>query len=113
MHSALYPLFHHCTGNFVRLVDIPVVMIVVRIAAARANEFRKTILTFLPRKQAGIFEQLTRVVADYPLVHAAHTEFVVAHELMTGIQIPVRRNRKILVTCAASGYPFRKTRPAL
>ena len=43
MHRALNALFHHAAGHFVRIVDIAVVMVVVRVAPARADELRKTI----------------------------------------------------------------------
>ena len=112
MHGALHAFFHHSARRFVRVVNVAVEVIVIRAAAARANELCKAIFAFFTGEQARIFKQLSRVFARNAFVYAAHADFFVPCKLMAGIQIAIRRNRKIFVARPASGYAFGKERPA-
>ena len=113
MHRAFDTLFHHCASHFVRIVNIAVVVIIVRVTSARADKFRKAIPTFFTGEQAGIFKLFPNVRTDDALAYAPHTEVGIPYKLMAGIQIAVGRNGEILVACAARGNPLGKARTAL
>ena len=110
MHCAFNTFFHHTASHFVRVVDIPVVVIVVCVATARADELCKTVPALLSREEAGIFKLFANVRAKDPLADATHTEIVVADELMTRIKIPVGRYREILIPGSARRNALRKAR---
>ena len=88
-------------------------MVIVRVATARTNKFRETVFAFFTGEQAGIFEQLARVVTRDPLENAAHTEFFVACELVAGIQVAVGNDGEVFVSCATRGNLFGKAGAAL
>ena len=88
-------------------------MVVVRVATARTNKFRETVLAFFTREQTGVFKLLSDIGTGNSLVYATHFKVFVACELMAGIQVAVGRYREILVTRTARGNAFGKTGSAL
>ena len=112
MHSAFHALFHHCAGNFVRLVNIPIEVVIVRAATARANEFCKAVFAFFTREQTRIFELFTKLGSGDTFAHAAHFKLGIACKLLAGIQVAVGGDGKIFVAGPASRNAFGKTRPA-
>ena len=112
MHRALDALLHHGAGHLVRLVYIAVEMVIVGVAAARADKFRKAVPAFFSREQTGIFEFFPNLRPSDPVAHVSHIEILVPRELVTGIEIAVRNDGKVFVSGPAGGDPFGKARPA-
>ena len=97
MHSALDSLFHHFAGGFIRFVDIPLEMIIVRRTASAANKFRKTVAAPFAGKKTGRRKFFSYVFIKTPLVNITHQKILIASELVARINIAVRHYGKILI----------------
>ena len=113
MHRALDALLHHGAGHLVRLVYIAVEMVIVGVAAARADKFRKAVPAFFSREQTGIFEFFPDVGTGDPLIDAAHVKILVPRKLVAGIEVAAGDDGKILVARAARRHALRQAGPAL
>lgn len=72
VHTALYALFHHFAGHFVRLVDVALEIIIISRASAAANKLSKTISAVLSRKQTGRREFFPYIFIENAVEHVAH-----------------------------------------
>ena len=102
-HGAFNALFHHGAGHLIGFVDVPVEVIVVRIAPARADELRKKVPALLAREETALRELRPYLGVQFALKDVAHLPFFFARELVAGIDVAVRDDGEILVPRAAGG----------
>ena len=112
MHCAFDAFFHHCAGHLIWFVDVAVVVIIVRAAPARADEFCKAAVALFAREQAGRCEFFADVRADDPLPYAAHAKILITRKLMAGIEVAVGHNGEVFIARAARRDALLKTRSA-
>ena len=109
VHGAFDALFHHRAGHLIGIVDIAVIVIIIRVAAARADKFCKTPVAFLAREQTAFGKFFADVPVDLSLEHVAHNKIFVACKLMARVNIPVRHDGKIFVPRPACRNALGKT----
>ena len=94
-------------ADLVRLADIAVEEVSVRVAAARAEEPRPAVATFLLVEHVALAEVLRELRTRDALAERAEAVALAADELMAGIEIAVFRDGEILMARAAARKALR------
>ena len=94
-------------------MDGPVEIVRIRHTSAAAIELGKTVPALIFGVHVAAAEIIRNLRPYDSFVHISHQEFYLSHELMARIEIPPRRHGQIFRPGAASGQPFRYTRPTV
>ena len=108
-NSTFQALFLNLTAGFIWLANISVEQIRIGMTPTGAEKPRPAIPAFFLIQHMALTEILRPMLVSYPLIQGAKTIFFPAYKLMTRIQIPILRYRKIFMASPTARKSFSYT----